>query len=334
MPDQPSHVQLTEITRETIPMLNWMMEDLFCVYGADIPYFMLDFSFSDYSDRPDYLTYTPPDWYLPEWKAQWPTYPTQWGFPEFSGFNFNVQWGQWDYWLASFNELLGLLFAEAGFPRWQMPDLSPGSIDMLNTQISTLYDDAGFTEISAEDEDNSLTRIGDGATYAAAKTDYENAPTYGNPSNSSNDLNVQWNVYYYTGSARPYAIQATQFYLKFDTSDWSGVFDAKFKISGMAIYREDWPDNPVLQIYEYNYNEPFGSGDWTGGTKIAEQEIPVGDTTAEIIIDSTRVNVGGNSKYRFTLKATTDLDYFPGPPDDNIWEGLWILATTVKLAIR
>ena len=158
MPDQPSHVQLTEITRETISMLNWMIEDLFCVYGASIPYFMLDFSFSDYSDRPDYLTYTPPDWYLPEWKAQWPSYPTQWGFPEFSGFNFNIQWGQWDYWLASFNELLGLLFDEADLPRWQMPDLSPASIDMLNTQISELYDGVSvFAKHYAWTEENGGT---------------------------------------------------------------------------------------------------------------------------------------------------------------------------------
>lgn len=330
MPDQPSHVQLTEITRETIPMLNWMIEDLFCVYGASIPYFMLDFSFSDYSDRPDYLTYTPPDWYLPEWKAQWPSYPTQWGFPEFSGFNFNIEWGQWDYWLASFNELLGLLFAEAGLPRWQMPDLSPASIDMLNTQISTLYDDAGFTDISAEDEDNYLPRVGEGVTYAAAKTDYTDDPTWFNPVNSINDLQLQWNSYYYPGPS--YDVTATQTYLKFDTSAWSGIFDAKFKISGMTITQDEWTENPVLQIYEYNYNEPFGSGDWTGGTKIAEQELLAGSTSAEIVIDHTKVNVGGDSKYRFVLKAITDEDFFPTAPDDS-W-GLWVIATTVKLAVR
>ena len=332
MPEQPSHVQLTEITRETIPMLNWMIEDLFCVYGVNMPFFLLDFSFSDYSDRPDWITYTPPDWYLPEWKLQWPTYPTQWAFPEFSGFNFNVQWGQWDYWLASFNELLGLLFDTAELPRWQMPDLSPASIDMLNTQISALYDDAGFTEISAEDEDNYLPRIGWGSTYAAAKTDYTDDPTWYAPVNSSNDLITQWYVSY-TSSPDEYGVIAVQNFLKFDTSAWSGIFDAKFKISGMTITQAGWTENPILQIYEYNYNEPFGSGDWTGGTKIAEQELTAGSTSAEIIIDSTKVNVGGDSKYRFILKAITDENFFPTAPN-GISDYLWVIATDVKLAVR
>lgn len=146
MAQEPSHVQLTEISRETIPTLNWMMEDLFCRYGVSIPYFMLDFSFADYSDRPDWITYTPPDWYLPEWKAMWPTYPSQLGFPEFSGFNFNIKYQPWDYWLVWFNELLGLLFDVAHLPRWQMPDLSPASIDMLNTQISQLYETSTFAK--------------------------------------------------------------------------------------------------------------------------------------------------------------------------------------------
>lgn len=115
MAQEPSHVQLLEFKKENIPYMNWMFEDLFCMYGTNIPFFLLDFEFPDYSDRPE-----------------WPT--------EFTGWNFNLELGPWDHWLVWFNELLGFLFDEAHLPRWQMPDFSDASWSMFNDYIASLYD--------------------------------------------------------------------------------------------------------------------------------------------------------------------------------------------------
>jgi len=137
---ETGHFQITEFSKETIPQINWMMEDLFCQYGVAMPYFLLDFAFPDYFERPEWMTYTPPDWYLPEWKAYWPTYLNQWpNWIEGTSFDFNLDWGEWGYLLPWFNELLGLLFDEAGLPREMLTDLSPTSMTFLNDQISTLY---------------------------------------------------------------------------------------------------------------------------------------------------------------------------------------------------
>lgn len=111
---EEGHIQITEFSKETIPTVNWMMEDLFCQYGVAMPWFMLDFDFPDYSERPDWV----------------------------SGYNFNLDWGEWGYWLPWFNEMLGLLFDAAHLPRWQMPDLSPGSWAMYNDYTEILYDNA------------------------------------------------------------------------------------------------------------------------------------------------------------------------------------------------
>jgi len=109
---EAGHINITEFNKECIPKLNIMMEDLFCQYGVSIPYFLLDYDFPDYSQRPDWC----------------------------SGYNFNLDWGKWGYWLPWFNNLLGLLFDEAHFPRWQLPDFSFPSWDIFNSWIPQLYE--------------------------------------------------------------------------------------------------------------------------------------------------------------------------------------------------
>jgi len=111
---ESGHIQISEFSKETIPQINWMLEDLFCRYGVNMPYFCLDYAFPDYSERPDWV----------------------------SGYNFNLDWGEWGYWLTWFNNLLGLLFDTAKLPRWQMPDFSPGSWAMFNDYISELYQES------------------------------------------------------------------------------------------------------------------------------------------------------------------------------------------------
>lgn len=148
---EASHIQITEINKETLPYINWMIEDLFCRYGVSMPYFLLDFEFPDYSARPDIVKpYEPqyPEIYksewapmpFPDWQTKpWPEWvPSTWpDWLPITGYGFNMEG---DYFLTWFNELLGLLFDTAGLPRWSMPDYSPESINMLNGQIGTLYE--------------------------------------------------------------------------------------------------------------------------------------------------------------------------------------------------
>jgi len=112
MATEPGHIQISEFSRDVIPQINWMMEDLFCRYGVSIPYFCLDYDFPDYSQRPDWA----------------------------SGYNFNLDWGPWGYWLPWFNELLGLLWDEAHLPRLTLADLSLPSVTMFNDYTEILYD--------------------------------------------------------------------------------------------------------------------------------------------------------------------------------------------------
>ena len=76
MPVEAGHIQLTEYSKEVIPKLNYMMEDLFCRYSISIPYYLLDFSFPDYQLDADW-----PAPYSPEWLALYrPSMPP---WPEF-----------------------------------------------------------------------------------------------------------------------------------------------------------------------------------------------------------------------------------------------------------
>lgn len=109
---EEGHYQITEFSKEAIPAINMMLEDLFCQYGVSMPFFLLEFDFPDYSERPEWAT----------------------------GYSFNLDWGPWGYYLVWFNDLLGLLFDEAGLPRWQMPDFSPASWNMFNSKINELYE--------------------------------------------------------------------------------------------------------------------------------------------------------------------------------------------------
>lgn len=326
-----SHVQLTEITRETIPMLNWMMDDLFCHYGVSIPYFMLDFSFSDYPDRSDYVTYTPPDWYLPEWKAQWPTFVTQWPtFADFSGFNFNIQLREWDYWLPWFNELLGLLFDEADLPRWQMPDLSPNSVVLLNEQINNLYfhtvGEEKFSPVWTDGELllASMHRARSGVTYAATKAAYqvmEDAGTanligFGSAPSGDDRDGAIWGAYTFDTS---YAIWTYQVCLHFDTTNASvghATATLYLPVDDLIVTG----GNPTLYLYKTaRYVSPT-EYNWTEGTKIGEHEFDGTEEGTTVRIDMGQigganepVNIGGYSHYRLAIKDMVDVTYISEP---------------------
>lgn len=330
---ETGHVQLTEFSREVIPQINWMFEDLFCQYGVAMPYFLLDFDFPDYSDRPEWVTGYVPDWYLPEWKAYWPTFLNQWpNWFEGTGFNFNLDWGEWGYYLPWLNELLGLLFDEAGQPREMLPDLSPASMALLSDYIDILY--SGVTqEITMEEGDNEIKRTGTGASYNAAKTDYEDDPAWVVYEQLSTELSTFWGVYRSgSGSTNIYGYQS---YLSFDTQDVSRVSSAKIVLLDVDVHLDNVTEDPILYIYKFDY-ETLDSGDWTGGELVAEREFTMDDDEAEEIeidIDADDVTKGDYSKYMFTLKKIADTEYWsdPGAPGQKLHR---VYANTVKLVIK
>lgn len=285
---EAGHVEIQEFSREVIPQINWMVEDLFCRYDVAMPYFLLDFDFPDYSERPDWV----------------------------SGYSFNLDWGPWGYWLPWFNELMGLLFDEADLPRWQMPDFSLGSLDMFNSKISELYENVTTEEEIVMDNlatDNHIRRTSDYmSTYAAAKSDYEDNPNWLVDEDSCVDMYPMWTVYYSGGK---YLVRGDQVYASFDTSAVTTVASAKFQIEIAHANLHEVTESQVLCIYKHDWGDSLTSADWTGGSLIATREISQSDmgTVIEMEISTTDVTTEDYSKYRFTLQKLVDSDYWPEP---------------------
>jgi len=327
---EEGHIQITEFSKEIIPQINWMMEDLFCQYGVSIPWFMLDFDFPDYTQRPDWIVYSPPEWYSPEWKAYWPTWMTQW--PDWQ-FNFNLDWGKWGDWLPWFNELLGLLFDEANLPRETLPDLSPASISLLNDYVNILYGSV-TAEYSPEPEGGYYIRRNEDwqDTYNLAKSDYEDNPYFSGPL-AVKDVVVTWRV---DVSVSGYYIRAYQSYAAFDTRNAGAVNSAKFVMEDVDVGLIDVAENPILYIYKFDYGNEVDSGDWTGGELIKEREFTIEEDDSdeiEISINASDVTRGDYSKFMFSLEKIVNLDYWtdpgvPGQADHNV------KCTTLKLVIN
>lgn len=140
MATEPSHIQLTEYRKTTIPYLNWMFEDIFCLYGVSIPFYLLDFSFPDNQVIAEWPAPYSPEWLelykpsLPAWpempwwnipgmlwpemdwpllpRVQWPRLPDMpWPeFPPWPGMDlqewerFKLEWPEWDW------------------PNWELPE--------------------------------------------------------------------------------------------------------------------------------------------------------------------------------------------------------------------
>jgi len=355
---EAGHVQITEFSKEVIPMINWQMEDLFCQYGVAMPYFMLDFDFPDYFQRPDWV----------------------------SGYNFNLDWGPWGYWLVWFNELLGFLFDEAHLPRWQMPDMSEWSWAMFNDYMSELYDNmqrhyvygqsgtftkdeviegetsgitgwykwkdgdgyihvakkrdaAGEPVVDFEEEkivgqtsgayawtyedywqDYTLSRVAGNnvicrhsdypyteTTYEEAQANYEDDPTW-EIETKGDDLYVRW------GASQPYiyyTIWVRNTYISFNTTSISEVQTAQIFLDYVTCPGLD-SGSPILYIYKHDFGDTLESGDWTGGTLIAQRTFTTADNLQDVTIDIDPADVtpGGYSRYRFAWKRTVDFDYF------------------------
>lgn len=337
---EAGHVQLTEIKKEVFPQINWMIEDLFCRYGVSIPYFILDFEFPDYSQRPEWVTGYRPDWYLPEWESYWPTFINQWpNWFEGTGFNFNLDWGEWGYYLPWFNELLGLLFDEADLPRWQMPDFSPGNIEMLNSQMSQLYEGVSVTneyEPVGGTTLRNMRRAGYSDTYANAKTEYEDDPRYCDSYTSSYLIYVRWGIYHSSVAGdTEYQIAAHQGYAKFDTTEVASVSSAKFVLDVNTVTLTGVTTNPTLYIYKQDFGDDLECAEWTGGTKlVAEREFTTDDDgeEVEISIETGDVVTEDYSRYRFTFDTITDESYW-SEPDVGDTKKHQITCDNIKLVL-
>lgn len=325
---EAGHVQITEFSREVIPSINWMIEDLFCQYGVDMPYFLLDFDFPDYAERPDWILGYRPDWYLPEWKSYWPTYSNQWpNWFETTGYDFNLDWGPYGHYLTWLNELMGLLFDEAGLPRWQMPDFSPSSWEMFNSQIAQLYESVTevFTALWNDGEKllDSMLKTHIGNTYQQAKDAYEANGIaergYGSEPDGSTPSRgiVNWGVFTY-GGGTVYEIWACKTCFSFDTTTASsGHTTATLSIPVNELGTSG--GNPTLYLYKTSrYADP--DYNWTEGTKVGEHVFDGTEegTTIEITFDITHVSIGSYSHYRLSIKDMDDLTYIDAPIPEGI----------------
>jgi hypothetical protein len=301
MATEAGHIQITEFNKETIPKINWMMEDLFCQYGINIPYFMLDFDFPDYLGRPN-------------------------------------QWGEWGYHLPWFNELLGLLFDTAGLPRWRMPDFSPASWGMFNSQVSQLYEAVlGENEYSPIGGNylRNIRRAASEDTYVDTKDKYENDPGYCQAYPTSYDILLRWTIW---NSDQPgsmhYQLGAHQAYSKFDTRNVTSVSTAKLTIPVNEVRLTNVTENPIVYIYKYDFGDSLECADWEGGSKIAEREFTSDDddTDVDIILSSDDVVTSDYTRYRFTMKKIEELDYWPEPlPREDY--GHTIICNNIKLVL-
>lgn len=373
MSNEAGHIYITELTKEVLPHLNWMLEDLFCQYGVNIPYFILDWDFPDYSQRPDWC----------------------------SGYigNFDPYESSWAYWLYWFNELLGLLRDEAHLPRFTLPDLSSASWNFFNDNITETYDNVqrhevwgqsgSFTKdevvegqtsgvtgfykwtdgdgylhickLSGNFEDEKIVGQDSGA-FAYTYEDYVYYNTYSyspvDPDQVRRVGRVD-DIYYCTAAWPEYqdnptydthywigkgivglycscgggycTAQAPKYYLSFDTSG----ADANPSSAKLRLYIT-WSGyvdgiDMVLRAYQQDWGDTLDTGDWSGGTFENEITVTTSDEDigwVEISVDTSRVNIGGSSKYKLNLKEAEEGQ---GPPDVGYNLVLWITSARLKL---
>lgn len=174
-------------------------------------------------------------------------------------------------------------------------------------------------------------RCGAGGTYAEAKTDYEDAPTYA----SFEDRHLNWYAKY---GADVFGIEGKQLFNYYDTSDIVYVESALIKFYFSSIVLENTTTNPILRIYKYDYGDAVDEDDYSGGTLIATRTFTTADegTWVEMAISADDVTVEGESHYRFALGAMEDLDYFPEPTDgQTIQQYMRLLSSsTIRLVVQ
>lgn len=175
-------------------------------------------------------------------------------------------------------------------------------------------------------------RRGEAASYALAKTDYEDDPSYSGPS-ALKDVSVIWRL---DRTSTKYIIRAYQSYATFDTRNAGSVNSAKFVMKNVTVGLQDVAENPILYIYKFDYGDAVDSGDWTGGELIKEREFTIEEDDSdeiEISINISDVTRGDYSKFMFSLEKIVNLDYWtdPGAPGQASHS---IKCATLKLVIN
>ena len=482
MATEAGHIQLLEYRKTTIPYLNWMFEDIFCLYGVSIPYYLLDFSFPDYQIEADWpAPYSPewlelykpgiptwpelpglyeatplppydiqwpslygvpwpqiqwpswfqlpgtewpewqklpwvdwpklpelprlelppwpemelpewerlelewpewdwPEWELaesektrwrgrrgkrrewpvpwwpfkpefqrtwpyetewrgitwpsdfgskPEWQRTWP-YKTEWrGITWLNGFGFNIDQGEFGYNLPWFNELLGLLFDEADLPRIALPDLSPQSMAMLNTEITALYEavvtSADYT-FNSQTKDGQLGKIDDRVTNGSwnqSWTEMEaDTPSVADYTTIAVGM---WGFYAKATTIPPpdneyWGATKERGYLSFDTSSLTGktitVATLKIYIAGVANL-DDYETDRTVNLYSLAWGT-LDATDWSVGTlqeTFLESALSAGAYYTITLTDTSIINKTGETQFQFAFKADVDGDTLTDPID-------------------
>lgn len=214
-------------------------------------------------------------------------------------------------------------------PMFAEPTISPQLADMLNEQMSTLYDSVAVSveyTFTREEIDCWLVRSGEAVppvfggqgneapdTYAEAITAYADSPNY------YVDDGTPYLVTYFNASAavidevvQNYKIEAGQVLVSFDTSSLSGktVTSATLRLFIPAVGVTTTYGTNQVNLYNHSFGT-VGSGDWTGGTLISTTTFTDSDEGAykEFTLATTDINTGGNTQFRLGNKVEIDGNY-------------------------
>lgn len=103
-----------------------------------------------------------------------------------------------------------------------------------------------------------------------------------------------------------YVAHGTKFYFKFDTtSAEANPTSAKIIIKVLTFSKGDGANNPTLRVYRQDYSDTLTQNDYGGGI-LESGQIISGTGEVELTVNISRVNIGGISKYKLSLKETDE----------------------------
>lgn len=309
---EAGHLFLTEYKKDITPHFNWVMEDLFCRYGRNIPYYILEFDFPDYPSTADWhVPYQPwdmpnfPKLNWPEWMwPQLPDWPPFGQWPEWiitSNYQFNMDWNYKDPWKW---ELIGLLQDEADIPREQSENINNIIDDLYDAPIAE--DTNVYAEIAGSVGATHYTWevSKDGTewhdTVAEAWDEHDTRDTTGGE-DVSYDNGRYFRASVFSSSYPDYKAQATTqiLCLLFDTSAISsGASTITLRLNVDAV--NDGFETPTVQ--SYYIHEAFTTDHYdTPGTLINEGDISDTGVTS-ISLTSEAINFDGMTRIVLRVK--------------------------------
>lgn len=196
------------------------------------------------------------------------------------------------------------------------------------------YDTYTYTSVDPDQVEKYGEACDNGVSCVDAWDDYQADPKYRTHYYSSKMIIGQYCSYTYPPGCGGfgYLAHGIMLYPNFDTSG----ADANPTSALLRFYIDNYGDlgglgsSVTVRIYQQDWST-LDTGDWTGGILENSVSLSVSDegTWIEVSVDSTRVNIGGASKYRIALKETED-DTIPSP---NGWSGVGIEITAMQLKL-